>query len=68
MNFQLKGYDRVQALYLIKKDIKKNGDRFGEKKRSLEKLKQIQKIKEIKIHFIVLKMKNIVIIKSHITH
>ena len=45
MNFQLKGYDRVQALYLIKKDIKKNGDRFGEKKRSLEKLKQIQKIK-----------------------
>ena len=45
MNFQLKGYDRVQALYLIKKDIKKNGDRFGEKKRSLDKLKQIQKIK-----------------------
>ena len=45
MNFQLKGYDRVQALYLIKKDIKKNGDRFGEKKRSLDKLKLIQKIK-----------------------
>ncbi len=45
MNFQLKGYDRVQALYLIKKDIRKNGDRFGEKKRSLDKLKLIQKIK-----------------------
>jgi hypothetical protein len=45
MNFKLKGYDRVQALYLIKQDIKRNGDRFGEKRRNLEKIKLIQKIK-----------------------
>ena len=46
MNFKLKGYDRVQALYLIKQDIKRNGDRFGEKRRNLEKIKLIQKTRK----------------------
>ena len=44
LNFNMKGYDRVRAIYKLKQSINKFGDKLGRKNKLLNKIKRKDKI------------------------
>ena len=44
LNFNMKGYDRVRAIYKLKQSINKFGDKLGRKNKLLNKMKRKDKI------------------------